>query len=173
MVFDYGSPTALDIGVLTMDGGESWQPLLQTEANEAAPALSPDGAWIAYTSDQTGQSEIYVRRFPDLGDRQLVSSAGGMEPLWSPDGSELFYREGQRMMSVSIDSEVGLRPTPEVVFEGTYLPPLPGFRDYDVAPDGRFLMVKAGDETGEGAPAPEIAVVLNWFEELTARVPVP
>ena len=95
-----------------------------------------------------------------------------MEPLWSIDGSELFYREGRRMMSVSIDSESGLRPRPEVVFEGTYLPPGAGGRNYDVAPDGRFLMLKAADETGEAPPA-QITVVLNWFEELTARVPIP
>ncbi len=95
-----------------------------------------------------------------------------MEPLWSIDGSELFYREGRRMMSVSIDSESGLRPRPEVVFEGTYLPPFSGARNYDVAPDGRFLMVKTGDETGE-APPPQITVVLNWHQELLERVPIP
>ena len=107
IVFDYASSsgvvTASDIGVLRIDDMTSeW--LLQTEANEWAPTLSPNGAWMAYVSDETGQPEVYVDRFPELGDRQRVSDAGGSQPLWSPDGRELFYGEGgQRMMAVSID----------------------------------------------------------------------
>ena len=76
MVFDYGTPP-MDIGLLALESEESWEPLLQTEAGEAAPALSPDGEWVAYVSDQTGRPEVYVQRFPDLGDRRLISSGGG------------------------------------------------------------------------------------------------
>ena len=173
MVFDYGPPPTLDIGLLEMEGEESWRPLLQTEANEAAPALSPDGTWIAYVSDQTGQPEIYVQRFPDLGDRRLISYGGGTAPLWSPDGRELFYRNGDQMMAVRIDREPTFTPgRPIVVFEGQYQAMFGAIsRDYDLSPDGqRFLMIKAGDEN---AATPQIHIILNWFEELKERVPVP
>ena len=172
MVFDYGPPPSLDIGLLEMEGEESWRPLLQTEANEATPALSPDGTWIAYVSDQTGQPEIYVQRFPDLGDRLLISSGGGTGPLWSPDGNELFYRNDDQMMAVSIDREPTFTPgRPVVLFEGEYQLAGAISRDYDLPPDGqRFLMIKAADEN---AAAPQIHIVLNWFEELKERVPVP
>ncbi len=78
-----------------MDGEETWEPLLQSEANEAAPTLSPNGEWIAYVSDKTGRSEIYVQRFPDLGDRQLISSGVGMEPVWSPEGRHCSQCDGK------------------------------------------------------------------------------
>ena len=95
LLFDYGPLTNLDIGVLNTDDG-SWEPLLDSDAIEAAPTLSPNGEWVAYTSDQTGRLEIYVQRFPGLGDRRLVSSGGGVQALWSPGGDELFYRDRGR-----------------------------------------------------------------------------
>ena len=101
----------------------------------AADFLLPVGhsPWIAYHSDETGPIEVYVQRFPDLGDRQRISTAGGRQPLWSRDGRELFYSDGQRMMSVSIDRESTFTPgTPEVVFERQYLLTSPSMRDYDL-----------------------------------------
>jgi len=173
MVFDYGTPPNLDIGLLEMEGEQAWRPLLETEANEAAPMVSPDGTWIAYVSDQTGQHEIYVQRFPDLGDRRPISSGGGTAPLWSSDGSELFYRNDDQMMAVSIDRDPTFTPgRPVVLFEGEYQR-LSGDsgRDYDLSPDGRrFLMIRAADGN---PPVPQINIVLNWFEELKERVPVP
>ena len=166
MLFVYGDPSNLDIGAFTMEDEGSWEPLLESDANETAPTLSLDGGWIAYASDVTGRSEIYVERFPDLGDRQLISTDGGTDPLWSPDGSELFYRENQRLISVSVSSGLTFtRGTPEVLFEGAYLPGNLG-RQYDVSPDGqRFLMFKAGTP-GRTPDQPDIIVVENWAEEL-------
>ena len=171
IVFDHASPsgvvTASDIGVLRIDDMTSeW--LLQTEANEWAPTLSPNGAWIAYVSDETGQPEVYVDRFPELGDRQRVSAAGGSQPLWSPDGRELFYGEGgQRMMAVSIDE--GTRLTlgaPMLLFEGPYVFS-PNYTSYDIHPDGnRFLMIKRAADALH-----PVSVVLNWAEELKRLVP--
>ena len=80
-----------DIGVMTMEGERSWAPLLQTDADEFGPVISHDGQWIAYVSSETGRQEVYVQRFPDLGLRQQISTDGGMDPTWSPDGGELFY----------------------------------------------------------------------------------
>ena len=156
-----------DIGVLSMEGERPWQPLLNSAAGESNPALSPDERWIAYHSDETGQDEVYVEQFPDLGNREQVSTGGGREPVWSPDGRELFYRdpEGSRMMVVPIETEPTLvLRSATVVFDGPYL------GDYDLAPDGRFLMIKQGDEASTSG---QIIVVQNWLDALAQRVPVP
>jgi serine/threonine-protein kinase len=167
-----------DIGVFTREDG-GWHPLLETASDELHPAISPTGAWFAYTSDVSGRQEIYVDRFPDLGDRETISTGGGRSPHWSPTGDELFYRRlDGAMMVVPIDTSdtaQGLTPgTPEMLFEGSsYVVggrPIP---NYDLSPNGeQFLMVKAGVATSESETA-EIIWVQNWFEELTERVPVP
>lgn len=174
LVFDYFGPSATgDIGMLSMD--RPWQALLQTEASEVSPAVSPNGAWLAYASDQSGQVEVYVERFPELGDRQQVSTGGGGEPLWSPDGRELFYRVGDAMMAVAIDGDDALSVgDTEVLFEGTYVGGIEGSRRYDISPDGqRFLMIKPLAAVSENASVPQVTVVLNWHRELLERVPVP
>ncbi len=177
LVFSYTAPETNDnIGILSMDGERAWQPLLSSAANEDTPALSPDGAWIAYTSDETGQGEVYVERFPDLGDKEQISTGGGRDPVWSHDGSELFYRDlsGSRMMVVAIGTEPTLTlGAPAVAFEGPYYLS-PFNRQHDLAPDGRFLMIKpSGAATDDGASAGhQIVVVENWFEELRRLVPL-
>ena len=175
--------TGGDIGVLSLDGEGSWAPLFETETLEVGPAISPDGQWIAYVSRETGRTEVYVQRFPDLGERRTISTDGGLDPLWSPDGRTLYYvvRRGggvaapAEMAVVTFDAGPPLSVgNPEVVFEHRYVRPLTGGRYHDLAPDGqRFLMVSA-QPSGETAAAvqPQINVVLNWFEELTERVPV-
>ena len=168
--------TGNDLSVVSMEGERAWEPLLHTEASESTPAISPDGQWIAYTSDETGQPEVYVERFPALGDRQQISTGGGSGPLWSPDGDELFYgRLGDgAMMVVPIDTEPAFTlGIPEVLFEGRYFQG--NRRPYDLAPNSqRFLMIKPGTETDETASfPPQIILVLNWHQELLERVPVP
>ena len=74
-----------------MEGERSWEPLLESEVNQVGPAISPDGQWITYLSGDTGRAEVYVQRFPDLGERQQISTEGGMDPAWSPDGQALFF----------------------------------------------------------------------------------
>ena len=171
--WDFGAGNQ-DIGLLSMEGDRASEPLLATESRETGPSISPDGNWIAYASDETGQSEVYVQRFPGLGDKEPISTDGGQQPLWSPDGSELFYRGPRGMMAVPVDTE----PTfsagdPEVLFEQQYSY-FRQDRTYDVAPDGRFLMIKEGATTDDGsAPTAQITVVLNWFEELQRLVPSP
>ena len=178
LVFDYGGADGGgDIGMLSMEGDRPWQPLLQTEASEVSPAISPDGAWLAYVSDQTGQPEVYVERFPDTGDRRPISTGGGAEPLWSPDGRELFYRRGDAMMAVAIDTEPAFSAgNPEVLFEEPYYSGGTGLgsRRYDIAPDGqRFLMIKQASAGIGDAAGPQIILIQNWFEELKRLVPVP
>ena len=131
-----------------------------SDFTESNPAVSPDGRWIAYRSDESGRNEVYVQRFPEMGGRVQISTAGGTAPLWSSDGAELFYRQGQAMMAVAVDgtgAAFGAGP-PVRLFEGRYLDDLA--RNYDVAPDGRFLMFKQADTLKQ------IHVVVNGMEDL-------
>jgi eukaryotic-like serine/threonine-protein kinase len=139
--------------------------------NLAHPALSPDGHWMAYDSDESGRVEVYAQSFPNPELRRLrVSPDNGSEPLWTRGGRELVYRKGDSVIAVSMDLESGRVGEPLVLFSGRY-PDSPGWtrpRSYDVSRDGeRFLLSKLPDKQ----PRPRIAVVLNWFDELVAKVP--
>jgi serine/threonine-protein kinase len=140
--------------------------------------ISPDGRWLAYQSDESGQFEIYVRPFPDVQTgRWQVSRAGGTRPLWARSGRELFYlappalTSGVAMMAVPVESGPGFRAgNPTRLFAGPYFAEL-NPRTYDVSPDGqRFLMIK--DKTANPAVSNRIIVVENFFEELKRRAPL-
>jgi serine/threonine-protein kinase len=152
------------------------QLLFRSRLDDGAPQFSPDGRWIAYASQESGNSrEIYVQPFPDSGGKWQVSVGGGTEPQWSHDGRELFYRTGEKMMAVEIDTHDGFVPgKPKILFEGHSVPtsnPEYVRANYDVSPDGqRFLMVAPGDP-GRTA-SNRIEVVLNWTEELKRLAPV-
>ncbi len=147
------------------------QPFLRTPFLESAPRFSPDGRWLAYVSDESGRREIYVQPYPGPGGKWQISTEGGTEPVWNPNGRELFYRSGAKMMAVEITSQPSFSVgKPKVLFEGPYEPTPATFPYYDVSPDGqRFLMLKPSD-SAQAAPT-QINVVLNWFEELKRRVP--
>jgi serine/threonine-protein kinase len=140
------------------------------QTNESAPRFSPDGHWIAYSSIESGRSEVYVRPYPGPGGKWQISTEGGAEPVWNPKGRELFYRIGNKMMAVDVTTQpVFSAGKPRVLFEGAFVPTPRSLSNYDVSPDGqRFLMLKAPEQAQ--APA-QINVVLNWFEELKRRVP--
>jgi eukaryotic-like serine/threonine-protein kinase len=137
---------------------------------ETAPQFSPDGHWIAYSSNESGRSEIYVRPYPGPGGKWQISTEGGTEPVWNPKGRELFYRDGQKMMAVEYEGQQAFSASkPKMLFQGPYIPTPRSFPDYDVSPDGqRFLMLRAPDQSQ--GPA-QINVVLNWFEELKQKAP--
>jgi eukaryotic-like serine/threonine-protein kinase len=162
--------TGYDIWVLRLSDRKA-HPFLQTPFSESAPRFSPDGRWLAYISNESGRYEIYVQPYPGPGGKLQISTEGGTEPAWNPDGRELFYRSGDRMMAV----ELTTRPTfsaskPRVLFEGRYFTTPATFPNYDVSHDGkRFLMLKSAEQ--EPVQATHINVVLNWFEELKRRVP--
>jgi len=146
--------------------------LLVDEEFLRSPALSPDGRWLAYTSNESGEVEIYVRPFPNVGDGQWqISNGGGAEPLWARDSQELFYKNGVELVSVTYATEPSFRREREVVL--FTLPPGSTFFNvvtYDVSPDGqRFLMYAFPDAFGESS-GPELIVVENFFEELKAKV---
>jgi len=167
------SPTARDIWILPLEGERKPQSILQTQFNELAPVFSPDGRWLAYLSDESGRYEIYVRPFPKVEEgKWQISTDGGGEPSWAPNGRELFYRNEDRnkMMAVDITTEPTFGAgTPRLLFEGSYQSGVTGTALYDVTPDGqRFVMVQAEEQE---AGASQINVVLNWFEELKRLVP--
>ena len=163
LVTEFHPQTGTDVWVYTVDGSEKPRPLLVNKFDEHAARFSPDGKWIAYTSAESGTQEIYVIGFT-AGGKWQISGNGGRNPVWSRDGKELFYLEGQKMMSVAlVQTDEGFNAgIPKFLFEGK-LQLLPrGDTNYDVAPDGRFLGI-AADSGIEGHP---LQVIVNWFEEI-------
>jgi dipeptidyl aminopeptidase/acylaminoacyl peptidase len=163
------SSTGMDIWVLPLEGERKPRPFLNTSFREVTPMLSPNGRLIAYASTASGQSEVYVRTFPDVGGgRWQASSGGGQEPLWSRDGRELFYRSrDNKIVSVAVNTEpvfeLGAR---NVLFEDVYYKRYQ-HSNYDIHPDNqRFVMVKPSETISA-----DLIVVLNWFEELKRLVP--
>ena len=176
LVFSYGTFSSADVALLSFEGEPSLQPVLDSEANEGFATVSPDGRWIAYASDETGDYEVYVQRFPDGGERQRVSAAGGMKPLWSPDGDTLFYVTRNMMMTVSVTMDpIFTAETPTLLFEADGSLEITNRGLQDISPDGqRFLALMNPSSAGEDVrPLPQMHVVQNWFEELTERVPIP
>ena len=155
--------TRQDILRFDLDGSSEPQPFLATPFGEGDADLSPDDRWIAYVSDESGRSEIYVRSFPDGESKWQVSTEGGDQPTWRADGKELFYiSDDRRLLSVSVDGRDGLAiGTPQELFKLTWA--RAGGSEYEPAPDGqRFLFLRDLVETD---PTP-FTVVLNWTSEL-------
>jgi hypothetical protein len=126
---------------------------------------------VAYTSDESGRREIFVRAYPGLENKHQISMEGGSEPHWNPDPRkrELFYRAGDRMMAVDITDRGFAEENPHELFRGPYVTTPNGFvrPNYDVSPDSqRFLMLKPAEQE----PLTRINVVLGWLEELKRRV---
>ncbi len=179
LVFREGATTGFDLGILPLDAPQDERLLLSSDFAELHGAISPDGRWLAYASDESGQREVYVRSFPDVDSgRWHVSAGGGESPVWSRATRELFYRVRgfpvSAMMAVSYqaDDEGFFASAPELLFESEHVFG-PSGRNYDVTPDGqRFLMIKAAPSGRSVDGAPQVVVVLNFDEELKRRVPI-
>jgi Tol biopolymer transport system component len=141
--------------------------VVASAANEYASAVSPDGQWLAYNSDATGRAEIYVRELAGRGQWQ-VTTAGGLEPNWSGDGRELFYRSANRLMSVAVAGGPAFRHGPQrPLFDGVHGSGIESGRSYHVDAAGRrFLLVLPAE--GAGTPAKDVQVILNWQARLPA-----
>jgi Tol biopolymer transport system component len=160
--------TSFDVLALSLRDPTNVRPLVKTKAYESGARISPDGKWLTYVANESSQNDVYLRPYPALDRRWTVSTEGGTQPVWNPNGKEIFYRNGDKMMVVDVTTtpEVKLS-TPRVLFEQRYaygagitMP------NYDVTPDGqRFFMVK--DETTGG----RLNVILNWFTELNRLAP--
>jgi serine/threonine-protein kinase len=128
--------------------------------------ISPDGRWLAYQSNTSGQFEVYVTPFPGPGPRIPVSANGGDNPRWSRDGRELFYTRGDRMMAVTLIPGPTLSVgAPRALFEGRYRAASNFVTPFDVASDGRFLRI---EQVQPDRPVTRIEVVLNWFSAVKA-----
>ena len=166
--------TAWDIVLLTLAGAGSVDGLVVSPAQERHTAFSPDGRWLAYQSDESGQDEIYVVPFPGVdGGKREVSHSGGLAPVWNPQGGELFYRAPDgRVMAVPIVAQ-GTALTfgsAEALWESAYY--LGRGKSYDVAQNGeRLLMIKDDPSLAARREAADIVIVRNWFDELKRLVP--
>jgi DNA-binding winged helix-turn-helix (wHTH) protein len=140
---EYHPETGADIWLLDR-AAEQVRPFIRTRFNEYAPVFSPDGRYIAYVTDESGRPEIVVVSYPDATGKRLLSTEGGTEPVWSRDGSELFYRSGERLMRVDMSRSVAHAGIPTTLFEGRFVPGTVTLPNYDVSADGmQFLMVTA------------------------------
>ena len=176
MVFNVKNP-GHDISIMSREG--KVEPFLQTRFAETHPEFSPDGHWIVYVSTQSGRYEIYVSPSAGSGQTVQLSIQGGRWPAWSRDGREVFYRQGGKFIAVKIDvngNGLTVGPPTELFedVESGYANSGP-VRSYDVAPDGRFLVIKRGDDVETAALEQHfptrIRIIQNWFEELKRLVP--
>jgi Tol biopolymer transport system component len=164
---ELGEETGTDIWLL-QPGASGPRPFARTPANESGASFSPSGRSMAYQSDESGRSEIYVCAYPEPGAKRQVSIDGGTDPVWDPAGRELFYRSGNKMMAVAVESEPRLElARPRLLFESPRYHNHP--KSYDVAASGEgFVMI----ERSQSPPPPtELVIVQNWLEELKRLVP--
>jgi len=163
LVFAEANPaTGFDVWTLDVRTRQR-APLLQTRFNEMSPMVSPDGRWLLYTSDETGRPEVFIESFPPGRSRSQVSRDGGTEPLWAPNGREVFFRQLNTLMAATIAD--GPPPAkPAALFN------LPSWQanmtrtNYDVTPDGRqFIVARSSEAETAGT---RIHIILNWAQEL-------
>lgn len=172
LLFQENDPTShIDLWQMRLEGEPKPMPLLKTAANERLAAFSPDGRWVAYDSDDSGQFEVYVQLYPGPGQKKQVSTDGGKAATWSPNGRELFfYADYDQLMSASFEAGPPARiGKPRPLFRHPLIGDFGGKPMFDVSADGqRFLMI---NESVEPQPEPRLNLVLNWFDELRRRVP--
>ena len=141
---------------------------LRTPFSEFLANLSPDGRFVAYCSDESGQDEVHVQPFPEGGGKWQISTNGGCQPRWSKDGKELFYLEGDRLMAVQVATTSSFSfSSPAALFQDANLVGDRGEIQYDVSADGRLVLVGAAE--GEEDKTLSIHVVENWFAEFRDR----
>ena len=181
VVLEEQTPSAgYDFMLLSLTGTPRVEPLLQTPFDERNAAISPDGHWMAYESNESGQSQIYVRPFPNVADaRYQISIGGGRTPAWAPDGRDLFFVNRTSIMAVAVQStptfSVGnpakLFDAPSILLDGRFIGTATN-RTYDVSRDEqRFLMIKDNAVGNDGNPLQSsVIVVQNWFEDLKAKM---
>ena len=146
-------------------------PYLQTTSNETQGRFSPDGHWIAYTSDESGTSQIYVQSFPVGAPKVQVSTAGGTQPRWRRDGKEIFYLAADsKLMAVAVQTapkfEAG---APKALFDPRIARGVTASFaafGYDVTADGKRFLVNSISTTPESSASPPITVVVNWQSAL-------
>ena len=169
LLFSANSSTArgkFEIFRLTLQPGSTPTQEISAVGDAQNASLSPDGKWLAYYSAESGHPEVYVQSFTSKGSRAQVSSAGGLEPHWAPDGSALYYQQFDGVMRVPIEAGSAFTPgKAQMLFNGSAMQAQSDSgQTYDIDPKGaRFLMLRPATE---GAPTPDVHVIFNWFDEL-------
>ncbi|MBA2291753.1 MAG: serine/threonine-protein kinase [Gemmatimonadales bacterium] len=170
---DNGTAGAGDLVGIRTNGDTMQVPLVASKFTEMHPAISPDGRWLAYISDESGANEIYVRPFPGTaGGRWQVSNGGGVSPVWAPDSRELFFIDnGSRLVAADLRTTAGfevveLRPLFEV--RGYILDVF--HQSFAVTPDGASFIFSRQRSSGAGAAKPTVIMVQNWFTHLNAQL---
>jgi len=167
LLFEQTDPaTASDIWVLPLQGDRSPHPYLATRFSEAEAHFSPDGKWVAYTSDESGRSEVYVQSFPDPHEKVQMSTRGGVSPRWAPSGRELYFLSiERRLTAVPVALSDPLRVgTPTPLFDTAVGL---GENRYAASHNGKRFLLNVGTAQGSSAP---LVVVLNWAEHLAATL---
>jgi Tol biopolymer transport system component len=155
--------TSGDVFLMSISGAFAPKPLVASPAYDGGPQLSPDGRWLLYQSNVSGRHEIYVRRYPKLDRPWQASEGGGLQARWGRRGREIYYRNGREFLAVSFDgsAEEPVLGKPEVLFADEYeLGGGVSIANYDVTPDGRFIMLRQDPSGGK------LRIVFNWTEEL-------
>jgi Tol biopolymer transport system component len=159
--------TGPDIEILDMQTRQRTS-FLKTKAAEGKPAFSPEGRWLAYSSNETGDTEVYLRPFPGPGALVRVSTSGGSNPFWSRDGRELFFTKDRRVFAVRIGGAAPLEVgQPALLFESSSKVFLRD--DLDVTPDGQRFVAALSNVSADEQPF--VRVVTNWFEEVRKLAP--
>jgi len=170
LAFTLSVANGTDLWTVSLRGPPSPRQYLANGFLLGHPALSPDGRWMAFDSDESGRVEVYVQSFPDPTlTRRQVSSGGGSEPLWTRGGRELVFRRGDSVMAATVEPTTGAVGAPALLFAGPYddKPEWTGPRSYDVTPDGeRFLLLR----WPTGDVRRQVVITTHWFDELRARV---
>jgi Tol biopolymer transport system component len=169
---DNGTTGAGDIVGVRISGDSTPVPLVHSTYTELHPTVSPDGRWIAYTSNESGSNEVYVRPFPNTdGARWQVSNGGGTEPRWASDGREVYFIAGDRLMAAHVTSSgsgFAVSDARRVMGVGGFI--LDGFhQSYSVGRDGSFIFA-AARQSAAGTRAPQLVRVDNWFRDVRAKL---
>ncbi|MGH9651584.1 MAG: hypothetical protein ACRD3I_14095, partial [Terriglobales bacterium] len=178
---EHSPETGGDVWTLPLEGGDSDhpkpgkpEPFLRTPFTEGYPSFSPDGRWLAYASNESGSSQVYVRPFPGSGGKWQVSTGGGTMPVWSRQGRELFYgTEDSRIMvaAYTAQGDAFVPGKPRLWSEKRFTDPSFG-PNFDLAPDGkRFAVLLAPEAAGEQKAPTRLTFILNFFDEIRRRAP--
>ena len=173
--------TGNDIMILPLEGDEKsgWKPgepkpFVNSPFAELEPAFSPDGRWLAYASNESGNYEVYVRPFPGPGGKWQISTGGGLYPKWSRNGKELFYRTPDSKIMVATYTAAGdsfRAGKPQLWSPGQFTDRGAATYNFDLHPDGKRFAVLKAPGTEQAAAVNKVNIVLNWFDELRRRVP--
>ena len=162
-----------DIRLLELLPTPKIRPYLETPFEESSGRVSPDGRWLAYRSNESGRNEIYVQPFPTPGAKVQVSTGGGIQPVWSRSGRELYYRSDSALMVARSKPGPSLSlQAPVPLFKDTFARTQgDGHTSYDVFPDGRFVFIESIETANATTANPVVIATFNWLQDLSARVP--